>query len=160
MSDVPKILSLHLLKSIQMLENIVTTCPNDLWHGQSESKSISKRLLHTLESIDYWFDDFSEYHFSKLFKGMSPEMDIDNGMLVNKESMIKYLEIIKSKAIEYFNEIASIDISRNSGKHSNITILDIVLCQIRHVQINVGYCSEKYCNQGLKGIEWLGHNEG
>jgi hypothetical protein len=91
MSDLSKILSFHLLKSIQMLENIVIPCPNNLWNGQSESKSISKRLLHTLENIDYWFDDFTEYHFSKLFEGMSPEMDIDNVILVNKESMIKYL---------------------------------------------------------------------
>jgi hypothetical protein len=50
-------------------------------------------------------------------------------------------------------------LEEKSKTHPNATYADIALCQIRHIQINIGYCNEKSIGKGLKGVKWTGINE-
>jgi hypothetical protein len=49
----------HLLLSFRMLMDVIDTCPDALWLAGREKDSIWKRVFHVLESLDFWFDDFS-----------------------------------------------------------------------------------------------------
>lgn len=149
----------HFMASFKMLENILEKCPDDLWFNTNENDSIWKRLLHVLESIDYWFDDFDEYKFNSCFDKISAEMDISNPNELSKNEIKNYFGILNLKINNHFKSLNSIMLLDNSVKHLNVTHLDVILSQIRHIQINIGYCNEKFNGKDLKGIAWLGYNE-
>jgi hypothetical protein len=152
-------LNIHLMLSFKMLINIVENCPENLWISDNENESIWKRVLHVLESIDFWIDDFSDYHFNRLFEKFSAEMDIYNKSILTKNNIFRYLDLINVK-VQNFLVIMNDDfLLKTSPKHPSVTYLDIILSQIRHIQINIGYCNEKFNSKGIKSPEWLGYNE-
>jgi len=149
----------HLTLSFKMLINIAEKCPENLWVTDDENESIWKRILHVLESIDFWFDDFTDYHFDKLFGNYSAEMDIYNKSILTKNDIFQYLDLLKVKVQNFFNIMNDELLLKASVKHPDVTFLDIILSQIRHIQINIGYCNEKFNIIGIKSPEWLGYNE-
>lgn len=159
MTKITEILRIHLSLSFQMLTNVIKSCPDHLWIDQDENESVWKRVIHVLESIDYWFDDFSDYQFNNRFSGLSAEMDITCSSTLSKKDILEYNELISDRINVFFNSINDDVLASHSGKHQNLTYLDIILSQIRHIQINIGYCNEKFNAKGLKGIEWAGYNE-
>jgi len=142
-----------------MLENILKQCPDELWFNTDESESIWKRFLHVLESIDYWFDDFDDYKFINFFGNLSAEMEIKNSSCLSKNEISKYLKVIKLKSDDYFKHLNPLMLTDKSIKHPKVTYLDIILSQIRHIQVNIGYCNEKFNHKGIQSIEWIGYNE-
>ncbi|HEX3020642.1 MAG TPA: hypothetical protein VHP36_10090 [Chitinispirillaceae bacterium] len=152
-------LNIHFMLSFNMLLNIVENCPGNLWISDKENESIWKRVLHVLESIDFWFDDFSVYHFDRMFGFFSAEMDRCNASVLTKSDIFKYLDLINIKIQNFFDMVNDEILTEASTKHPSVTYLDIILSQIRHIQINIGYCNEKYNSKGIKSPEWLGHNE-
>jgi len=142
-----------------MLINIVENCPENLWVADDENESIWKRVLHVLESMDFWLDDFSDYHFNRLFDNFSAEMDIYNKSILNKNAILQYLDLIYADINNFFNMMNDDFLLKTSSKHPSVTFLDIILSQIRHIQINIGYCNEKFNSKGIKSPEWLGYNE-
>lgn len=153
------IIKRHLLLSFQMLTGIIDHCPDNLWSGSDENSAIWKRILHVLESIDYWFDDFEEYAFPVKFPGYSAEMDETNQSPVHRNDLSSYSKTILLKIENYFNMLSSPLLTQQSIKHPKLTYLDIILSQIRHIQINIGYCNEKFCRSGYKGTGWMGYCE-
>ena len=115
--------------------------------------------MHVLESIDYWLDDFDDYAFKDFFKDLSAEMDVTNSIVLTKNDILNYLENINLKISDYFINLDSLNLIDKSLKHANVTYLDILLGQIRHIQVNIGYCNEKFSNNGVKSVEWIGYNE-
>jgi hypothetical protein len=154
-----EILKRHLLMSFRMLENIIAHCPDDLWSGSDENRTIWKRVFHVLESIDYWFDDFDEYTFPIKFPQYIAELDETNPSPLQQNVLSDYSKIIMKKIENYFNNLDSSMLTDHSIKHPKVTFLDIILCQIRHIQINIGYCNEKFNNFGYKGTDWAGYEE-
>ncbi|MFW6328056.1 MAG: hypothetical protein ACOC2F_07060 [Bacteroidota bacterium] len=112
-----------------------------------------------MESIDFWLDDFSEYHFKNLFVNFTAEMDICNKSVFTKNDVLQYQDLINDKIENYFNIMNDELLIKTSSNHSSVTYLDIILSQIRHIQINIGYCNEKFNSKGIKSPEWLGYNE-
>jgi hypothetical protein len=152
-------LNAHLLACWKMLNKVIDVCPPDLWVSSDEFDSIWKRVFHVLESIDYWLDDFSEYEFKELFGNFSAEMDIANQTSLSKDEIAKYSKFIDAKINRFFNMMNDAKLSEKSLKHPKATYFDIILCQIRHIQINIGYCNEKFNRRGINSIDWIGYNE-
>ncbi len=138
---------------------MINSCPDNFWAEEQENKSIWKRVLHVLESIDYWLTDFTNYDFPELFEGYSAEMDQKSISSVPKNKMIRYKSLIEEKLHLFFENIDDSVLLKYSSKHPQQTYLDIILIQIRHIQINVGYCNQSFHYKGLKAPEWLGKNE-
>jgi hypothetical protein len=159
MTQITEKLGIHLTLSFQMLTNVIKSCPDHLRIDQNENESAWKRVLHVLESIDFWFDDFSDYQFYNRFSGLSAEMDTTCGSTLSKEEMLKYHELINVKISNFFASMDDEFLTTNSCKHQNLTYLDIILSQIRPIQINIGYCNEKFNAKGLKGVDWAEYNE-
>lgn len=142
-----------------MLINIVEKCPENLWVADDENESIWKRILHVLESIDFWLNDFSDYDFNRLFGNFSAEMDIYNKSILTKNDISQYQDLLNDKIQNFFNMMNDEFLLKTSSKHSSVTFLDVILSQIRHIQINNGYCNEKFNSKGINSPEWLGYNE-
>jgi hypothetical protein len=152
-------LNTHLALSLTMLRNIAENCPENLWIKDNENESIWKRLLHVLESMDFWLDDFSEYHFNRIFDTFSAEMDTCNKSVLSKKDIFRYLDLLQTKIKGHFENMDDSILTESSGKHPRATYLDIILSQIRHIHNNIGYCNEKFTRKGIKSPEWLGYNE-
>ena len=159
MKKITERLNIHLTLSFKMLIAIVENCPGTHWISDDENESIWKRVLHVLESMDFWFDDFSDYHFNRLFENFSAEMDKYNKSILTKNNMFKYLDLINVKIQNFFVMLNDDMLLETSSKHSSVAYLDIIVSQIRHIQINIGYCNEKFNSKGIKSSEWLGYNE-
>jgi hypothetical protein len=149
----------HLTLSFQMLLNVLERCPDNLWVGQKEHESIWKRVFHALESIDFWIDDFSEYRFPEAFNGFSAEMNIENKSSLTKRQLLEYSKLVNGKISGFINGLTENNLTELSKKHPKTTYLDIILSQIRHIQVNIGYCNQKMIEHGIKGVEWVGYNE-
>lgn len=142
-----------------MLEGIIAHSPDDLWSGSDENRTIWKRALHVLESIDYWFDDFEKYVFPVKFPRYTVEMDETNLSPLSKTDLSNYSKVIHIKIENYFKNLTSPMLAQQSIQHPKVTYLDIILSQTRHIQINIGYCNEKFCSGGYRGTDWAGYEE-
>lgn len=149
----------HTELSMKMLKNIIISCPDERWNGNCENDTIWKRIIHTLESVDYWLVDFSKYHFKSIFKDLSAEMNQVNKQVLSKNETLEYFNLIHKKVEIFFCEIDDTILRKNSFSYPKCTYLDIILCQIRHIQINTGYCHEMFKSNGLQSPEWVGYNE-
>jgi hypothetical protein len=73
MNNILEIVKRHLEPSMQMLSNVITVCPDELWVNNQYGFPIWKRVLHTLESIDYWLNEFvNGINFYNLFRSKKP----------------------------------------------------------------------------------------
>ena len=154
-------LQLHLSLSFQMLENVIESCPDTFWVAQEENESIWKRVLHTLESIDHWMVDFSDYHYKSLFDAYTAEMDQTcSSPPLSKKELLSYKDLLKPKIDRFFSEMDDERLTTHSSVHPATTFLDIILSQIRHIQMNVGYFNQILNSSDLRSPLWLGYNEG
>jgi hypothetical protein len=149
----------HLRLSFDMLKAIIDKCPDTLWFDANENKSVWKRLLHALESLDYWLDDFGGYAFKNLFPNFSAEMDSRNHSVLSKSDVSSYFVAMAEKIDTHFSKLTEEMLLDKSKTHPKVTHLDIILSQIRHVQVNIGYCNEMLSAHGVKNVEWIGYNE-
>ncbi len=142
-----------------MLENVIKNCPDNLWFGSDENRTIWKRVFHVLESIDYWLDDFEEYSFPLKFPIYTAEMDQTNPSALPKNELSDYSNAIQSRLEYFFDNLSSSMLAQQSIQHPKVTYLDIILSQIRHIHINIGYCNEKLNSIGFEGTGWIGYGE-
>ena len=157
MQTITDTLNIHFDRSFQMLSAVMDACPAEFWAGTEENNSIWKRVLHVLESIDYRLTVGGDYLFPELFTGFSAEMDQISQSVVSKEKMSGYRDLMSRKITRFFEMVNDgMLLERFSEK---ATFLDIILTQIRHIQNNVGYCSELLRRNGGEGMEWLGYRE-
>lgn len=152
-------LKIHFDLSFKMLVDVIESCPDNLWIIHEENKSLWKRILHVLEGIDFWISDFSDYAFTSLFDGFTAEMDLTNNAVIEKNDMLTYKILIEDNLKTFFKNIDDISLLRISSRYPGVSFLDIILSQIRHIQINLGYCNAAFNMVGIKGVKWLGYNE-
>ena len=143
------------MASYAMLSEVVDVCPEKFWYGTTESDALWKRVLHTLESVDYWINRKNEYRFKRRFHGFSAEMDVMNPHALSHELIKKYMATLKDDIQKTFNELDDEKLLQNSRHHQNVKVADIILTQIRHIQTNVGYCNEVLRGGGSAGVPWV-----
>lgn len=145
----------HFMASYKMLTGIMNICPEKRWYGTSETDALWKRLLHTMESLDYWINGKKEYRFEHLFKGFSAEMNVEKSSALPPERIDEYIKVIDKDVEKWFDELDDAALMKNSRRHPKVKNVDIVLTQIRHIQTNIGYCNEVLRKGGCEGVQWI-----
>jgi hypothetical protein len=149
----------HFSVCFQMFTNIIELCPQSQWDTGNENSSIWKRFLHTLESIDYWLSDNTNYLFPAYFFEMSAEMNHSNKQSLSKEQISAYIGLMTDKIERFFINMNDRLLISNSSRHPNLTFFDIIFSQIRHIQNNTGYCCYQLkCTSGIS-VAWSGCKE-
>ena len=144
---------------LEMLGTLIDDCPHDTWLKAGDCIAPWRRMVHTLESIDYWFSEFDGYYFGDSIKGVSAELDTPCTEVLTKKEIADYFEKIEGKCRRFFAALDDAALLEKSAKHERLTILDIILSQIRHVQLNIGYCNEALNAAGVRGVAWKGFGE-
>jgi hypothetical protein len=130
-----------------------------IWTKAGDGITLWRRVLHTLESIDYWFLEVDGYYFNDSIKGVSAELDTPCMEVLTKKEIAGYFEKVEGKCRRFFASLDDAALLAASAKHERLTILDVILTHIRHVQLNIGYCSQVLNASGVRGVAWKGFGE-
>lgn len=145
--------------ALAMLGSIIDNCPEELWLHNPCGHPLWKRLLHTLESLDYYLADFGSYLFTALGKKVSPEFDAVDEATLSKNEMRVYFEDIMTKFTKMMSELTNDRLSEYSRAYPQFTYLDILLLQFRHLVFNTGCCDEVFAANSVRRTKWIGYCE-
>ena len=98
---------------------------------------IWKQFYHTLHSLDEWFIDPVTFKEPSIHQPYFRTSDTGPGRLT-KEQLLKYFGEIRSKIENYLAQLSVAQLEEPVGK-GNLTRLDLILSQFRHVMHHVGY---------------------
>lgn len=123
--------------AIQMLENVITACPDDLWHTKIDWHEFWYLTYHTLFFLDYYLGDSPDgfeppapYTLNELdHRGLLPDR------IYSKDELLTYLEHGREKLRTV---LSSLDAERamqpSPHRNGQVSVLELHLYSMRHVQ--------------------------
>ena len=149
----------------QMLETLVEVCPDEVWNRRYNDIPFWYQVYHTAYFVDYWFRMDSVgagFPSIPLDSCIPPEFEhaIPESVSVSRDSMRVYLRLIREKLTCLFASIKESDLTLPAFEQEpEVTLLDAVFSQTRHVMYNLGYCNGILRKQNLEEADWFAYNE-
>lgn len=143
------------IASIDMLENSIKACPEDLWDTDSKFWYIS---YHTLFFLDYYLtieaDNFSPplpFSLSEFdSEGIMPERTY------TKEELLTYLNHCRRKCYDLISGITPENSDRRFvNEYRNYNIFEILLYNMRHVQHHMAQLNLLLRQNGNEAPDWV-----
>ncbi len=128
------------LQTKVLLDNIQKTldyCDDSLLQKSFSSWPICKQFYHMLHSLDEWFIDPTSFVEPNIHQPYFRTADIGPQRLT-KEQLSNYFMEICSRIDNYLSSLAFSLLQESAGK-GNLTRLDLMLIQFRHVMHHIGY---------------------
>jgi len=153
------------LSCYQMLETLVEVCPDDVWNGVYHEAPFWYQVYHTAYFVDYWLrEDSAGAGFPCLrFDPRIPpefECDVPDDAFIPREDMQEYLRLIREKLTRIFASMKESDLSHPAfTQEPEVTLLDAIFSQTRHVMYNIGYCNGILRQRDLAEADWYAYNE-
>lgn len=164
-SSLIPILRDQFLSCYQMLETLVEVCPDNIWAGVFSGVPFWYQVYHTVYFIDYWFrmnQDGAGFPSMPLDSRIPPEFEseIPASLSISRESMRAYLRLIREKLIQIFASIKESDLTCSAfSQEPEVTLLDAICSQTRHIMYNIGYCNGILRERNLPEADWYAYNE-
>lgn len=141
--------------SIDMLENAILACPDDLWNKE---KSFSHLAYHTLFFLDYYLS-LEPIGFTQPgnFEHSEFEDDPPTGIF-EKTEVLEYLQSCRTKMQGLFSDLTeNLALSRwiNESRTMDYSIIEIALYNLRHVQHHVGQLNLMLRQNGIEAPDWV-----
>jgi hypothetical protein len=149
----------------QMLETLVELCPNDVWSESFSGVPFWYQVYHTAYFVDYWLrEDSEEATFPAMrFDPRIPpefEWDVPDDTFISRDSMREYLRLIRDKVERVFAKMTEAElICPALPSEPQVTRLDAIFSQTRHVMYNLGYCNGILRARDLAEADWIAYNE-
>jgi len=143
--DFKDVLWLQLGAAIDMLENAMESCPEEVWSDPSRRPEWPRHdvvgfwylVYHTLFFLDFYFSDLPEGEFAPPAPFTLEELD-PAGLLperpYSKEDLRKYFEHVRRKCRERIEALDETSFERKTRTKPNISEAEMVLYNMRHVQ--------------------------
>jgi len=151
--------------SYQMLETLVEVCPDDVWYGVYNEVPFWYQVYHTVYFVDYWFrtdQDGAGFPSMPLDARIPPEFEreVPAGLSISRKSMRAYLQLIREKLTQLFASIKESNLTHPAfAQEPEVTLLDAIFSQTRHIMYNIGYCNGILRGQNLPEADWYAYNE-
>lgn len=123
-----------------LLENIKVTlefCNDEIMQKTKSNWPIWKQFYHMLHSLDEWFINPIEFIEPGIHQPHFRTSDSGPGVL-SKEQLHSYYSGIRSRIENYLSNVSIALLEEKIGK-GNLTRLDLILIQFRHVMNHIGY---------------------
>lgn len=145
--------------TIEMLENCIEICPDSLWDTESK---FWYRSYHTLFYLDYYLTK-EPNDFNPPFPFTLSEFD-PSGILpdktYSKEELIIYLIHCKKKCIQFITELdESTLVERFINEYKNLSRLEILLYNLRHVQHHIGQLNMILAKEEIEVPRWVSRSK-
>lgn len=148
------VLKRHLVPTLEMLEQLVEGCPDEIWFNRQSG--YWKHIFHAITGIEFWFrQEGEEFHKPNLNKGVSPDLDEESTEDPTKEEMRAYVKEMIAKSNSFIEHINDENVLEPSEVYNELTKADMIVMQIRHIQHHVGYCNHILSSQHHKAVQWL-----
>jgi hypothetical protein len=148
-----------------MLETLVDVCPDEVWFRRYGDVPFWYQVYHTIYFVDYWFRvDYTATDFlvMRFDERIPPEFEweIPADVSLSRAQMQAYLARIREKLNRIFSDLTDEALSRQVlPEQANMTLLDVVFTQARHVMYNIGYCNGILRANDLPESDWYAYNE-
>ena len=146
----------NLSASLEMVNRIIKFAPSALWSGQGPTRSIANRVMHMIESVDYHLSVSQPYLYPEYSDKGRPQLQDSLQPFFSREVLREYFLRVANKALMALDSLDDLSILDNNLQHPGRPHLDVFISQIRHVQVNIGYCNEYLVASGAKSEEWIG----
>lgn len=149
----------------RMLETLVDVTPGTVWLETFHAVPFWYQVYHVVYFVDYWFrKDFAATDFLCMTfdKQIPPEFehDVPEGVFIPQDEMREYLRHVREKFETIFRILDDETLAQGIGYgETQITWLDVILTQTRHIMYNVGYCNGILRGQNLAESDWYAYNE-
>jgi hypothetical protein len=154
------VLRRHFDPALQMLAQIIESCPESLWAAQTDGGPLWQHVMHALIGVQFWFREASERFAPPDFgKGPVPDLGTAPSFDVEKGPTTAYLQHIQSRAEAFFGSLDDGRLHSGSSIYEKCTYADLILGQTRHIQHHVGYCNRILRDGGRPAAKWLGYGE-
>lgn len=179
------VLKRHFDPTFEMLSQIVTHCPDELWCSGPPPPPVWQQLYHVMYYIDFWIrDDYEEpsqgadqavgvpaanagadarapsQFLSMTFdKGVSFDLAKPSTDHLSREELSLYLERLRRKTEHFFESLRDDQLLQPVAAWTCFNRHDVILSQVRHIQHHVGCCNAILARAG-QSIGWLPENEG
>ena len=155
----------QLFSCYQMLETLVDVRPDEIWQSVYGEVPFWYQVYHTAYFVDYWLrEDCSGADFpSLLFDPRIPpefEWAVPQEAFLSRGIMRLYLRLIRQKLNRICASLADSDLARPAlDSEPEVTLLDAIFSQARHIMYNVGYCNGILRRLDLDESDWYAYNE-
>ena len=149
----------------QMLETLVAVCPDEVWRGVYHGVPFWYQVYHTAYFVDYWFrEDRAGAGFPclRFDPRIPPEFEcaVPKDAMIPREEMQSYLRLIREKLTRIFAIMQESDLAASAfAQEPQVTLLDAIFSQTRHVMYNIGYCNGILRALDLEESDWFAYNE-
>ena len=124
--------------SIDMLENAIRQCPDEVWGDRSGFHEFWYMAYHTLFWLDYYLSGSNEDEFNPPPPYTRSEFDPEGAFpdrVYTREELLKYLEYSRANCRERIAGLGDGAMHQDCGiKERNLTNAELLLYNMRHVQ--------------------------
>ena len=155
----------QLFSCYQMLETLVDVCPDEIWQGVYGEVPFWYQVYHTAYFVDYWLREGRAgggFPCARFDPRIPPEFEwvLEADVLLSRETMRVYLRLIRQKLNRIFASLTDCDLSCPAFElEPEVTLLDAIFSQARHIMYNVGYCNGILRAHDLAESDWYAYNE-
>ncbi|MDC7235594.1 MAG: DinB family protein [Spirochaetales bacterium] len=154
--DLNGVVKRQLFLCFEMMENLIRSAPDSLWNEKRGGFVFWQQIYHALTGAQYWLrTDTKEIPEPYCNLKLYPELEHDPESNLSKKQILKVLDDTASEAESFFDRYSSAQLLLDSVLVHDITGLDVVLMQIRHLQYHIGHCEGILREEGADVPDWL-----
>jgi hypothetical protein len=150
------VLMRHLEPTVDMLQDAIRICPEDIWNAQSETRPVWEYVYHTVFWLNGWLRDWSTPFEPPSFHA---EEALDLGPVVNtvisKDQMMTYLEKVRNDYRSLVVGETNETLLRETEQYGKLwSVTDRVFAQVRHIQHHTAYISAVLREKADLSLDW------
>lgn len=149
------VLRRQLEPTMEMLKHLIGACPDEFW--MDARQPYWKHIFHATTSMKFWFRLQREevFQIPDFGKNITEALDEECSDYPTKEEMTKYVDEILGVARAYMDQLTDDKLMEPCVLFEEVTKMDVVLMQIRHVQHHIGYCNSILNVNDFEPVKWL-----
>jgi hypothetical protein len=158
---VVEILHRNLAPTLQMLSNVIRTCPDEMWNASDEGVPLWQQAYHTLFWLNAWARDWGyKLEYPSFHSDEARDLIVGASPVITKAQMEAYMAKVFSDC-EALLETVTLELltQETEAFGKQYTIADRILGQVRHVQHHVGTMHAILKRKTGHTPHWVGFNE-
>jgi hypothetical protein len=138
--NIVDIIKRHTKNSIESIDILFDTFSANDFEKSVNGFSIWQQFYHMINSMDRIFIDPESYKFPNFHVENINNLEYHFDKIYTKECLYDYFQYVKAQINDYLNNInENILLNKSNHKTINMTKLDHVLAQFRHIGFHLGY---------------------
>lgn len=123
--------------SIDMLENAIKACPDEVWGNRIDFWEFWYLAYHTIFWLDLYMTDVAEEEFRPPKPYTLTELDPAGALpdrIYTKVELLSYLDLGRQKARAKVAGLTEEDVARKCSSRPSLTVVELLLYVMRHMQ--------------------------